>query len=537
MPVKDPTADRPPEGEQTVRAERQSDVAIEAHAIKKVFFGVAANRDVDFDVRWGEVHALLGENGAGKSTLCSVLAGLYRPDSGEIRMDGTRVEFRSPHDALAAGVGMVYQHFRLVDNFSVAENIALGHEGEGRLSRKQIEAEVAELGDTYEMPVDPKAQIWQLSVGEQQRVEILKQLHGGVEILILDEPTAVLTLQETEALFHAIRLMAAEGKAVVFVSHKLEEVLSVADRVTVLRDAEKVGEVETKDADAAALARMMVGREVNLPEREANEVHGNTVLAVKNLTVAGDRGFEAVRGVDLEVRGGQIVGVAGVAGNGQRELAEALAGLRPAESGEVRLNGKDITNASPRARIREGFGFVPEDRLGMGLSGGLSLEDNLVLKVYRRPPYRRGLRLSSRAIRAEARKLTEEFDIRGSVPGMPVRFLSGGNLQKAILAREISQQPKALIAGSPTRGLDISAIAAVRRLLLEEREKGTAILLLSEDLDELRSMADVIVVMYEGQIVGEAASDEFDPEQVGLMMAGVDPSGSARQQGTKPTGP
>ena len=496
-------------------------VAAELRSIHKSFFGVPANHNIDFDIRWGEVHALLGENGAGKSTLCSVLAGLYRPDAGRIIIDGTPVEFRSPHDALAAGVGMVYQHFRLVDTFTVAENLALGHEAEGRLSRRRIEADVAALGETYELPVPPRAQIWQLSVGEQQRVEILKLLHRGVRILILDEPTAVLTLQESEALFRTVRLMAQEGKAIIFVSHKLDEVLAVSDRTTVLRDTEKVAELPTSAADAGTLARMMVGRNVELPQRSSTKDRGKPVLGVRAMTVAGDRGFEAVRGVDLDVHEGEIVGIAGVAGNGQRELAEALAGLRRTGSGRVTLGETDITRASPLHRIRMGMGFVPEDRLGMGLAGGLSLEDNLILKSYRWPPHRRGPGLASRVIRKTAQRLTERFDIRGSLTEFPVRFLSGGNLQRAILAREISQEPRVLIAGSPTRGLDIAAIGAVRELLLEQRENGTAILLLSEDLDELRSLADVILVMYEGRIVGRVTPDRFDPAEVGLMMSGL----------------
>ena len=510
-----------PSREESATLDAGSGFAAELRSIRKSFFGVPANHNIDFTVRWGEVHALLGENGAGKSTLCSVLAGLYRPDAGEIIIDGAPVEFRSPHDALAAGVGMVYQHFRLVDTFTVAENLALGHEAEGRLSRKKIEADVSALSKAYELPVSPRARIWQLSVGEQQRVEILKLLHRGVRILILDEPTAVLTLQESEALFRTVRLMADEGKAVIFVSHKLDEVLAVSDRITVLRDTEKVVEMPAASADAAGLARMMVGRDVKLPQRGSSEAPSAPVLTVRGMTVVGDRGVKAVRGVDLNLRRGEIVGIAGVAGNGQRELAEALVGLRRTENGTVTLDDTDITKASPLDRIRLGLGFVPEDRLGMGLAGGLSLEDNLILKSYRWPPYRRGLRLSSRVIRKSARHLTERFDIRGALTDLPVRFLSGGNLQRAILAREISQQPKVLIAGSPTRGLDIAAIAAVREMLLEQRENGKAILLLSEDLDELHSLADTILVMYEGRIVGQIAPDRFDPEEVGLMMSGL----------------
>lgn len=494
--------------------------AAELRSIRKAFYGVAANNNVDFNLKWGEVHALLGENGAGKSTLCSVLAGLYRPDAGEVFIDGVRKQLRSPRDALASGVGMVYQHFRLVESFTVAENIALGQDGRGRYLRRQIELDVAEIGKTYEMFVPPKARIWQLSVGEQQRVEILKLLHRGVRILVLDEPTAVLTPQETKSLFRAMRLMAEQGNAVIFVSHKLDEVLEVSDRITVLRDAEKVGEVPTAQANAKALARLMVGREVNLPERSRSAGQEDVVLSVQGLRVTGDRGHQAVHAVDLDVRRGQLVGIAGVAGNGQRELAEALAGIRRTDAGHVDLGRIDITHASPLARIRAGLGFIPEDRLGTGLAPGLTLEENLVLKSYRSYPNKRGPALSWRTIRKSAQELTQRFDIRGSLTGFPVRFLSGGNLQRALLARELSHEPKALIAHSPTRGLDISAIAAVRELLLNQRARGTAILLISEDLDEIRSLSDLILVMYEGRILGQVTPDNFDPERVGLMMAG-----------------
>jgi ABC-type uncharacterized transport system ATPase subunit len=496
--------------------------AAELLGISKAFFGVLANDRIDLDLRRGEVHALLGENGAGKSTLCSILAGLYKPDAGEILIDGIPQTFHSPRNALAAGVGMVYQHFRLVDTFTVAESLALGHPDAGfRLSPRRLELEAASLCDRFGIQLDPQARIWQLSVGEQQRVEILKLLHRDVRILILDEPTAVLTTQEAEALFRAVRAIRLEGKSVVFVSHKLREILAVADRVTVLRAGKRVGQTSTANADPADLARLMVAREFAMPELQEHSTSGQQVaLVADGLVVAGERGNRAVRDFSLEVKSGEIVGIAGIAGNGQRELSEALAGLRRVESGRIVLNGRDVTLASPMERIRHGLGYVPEDRLDMGVAAGLPLEDNLVLKSYRTRRFSRGPVLSSKAIRAWSTDLSERFDIRGVRNGMPVSLLSGGNLQRAILARELSQRPQVLIAASPTRGLDLAAVQGVRRHLLEQRAQGTAILLISEDLEELQALSDRILVLYEGSIVGEVSPRELDDEQVGLMMAG-----------------
>jgi ABC-type uncharacterized transport system ATPase subunit len=501
---------------------RPSDtLAAELLGISKAFFGVLANDRLDLDLRHGEVHALLGENGAGKSTLCSILAGLYHPDAGEILIDGVPRTFHSPRNALAAGVGMVYQHFRLVDTFTVAESLALGHPDAGfRLSSRQLELEAASLCDRFGIQLDPQARIWELSVGEQQRVEILKLLYRDVRILILDEPTAVLTTQEAEALFRAIRAIRLEGKAVVFVSHKLREIMAVADRVTILRAGKRVGQTSTANADPAALARLMVARDFAMPELQEHSASGEVALVADGLVVAGERGNRAVRDLSLQVRSGEIVGIAGIAGNGQRELSEALAGLRRIGSGRIVLNGRDVTVASPMERIRHGLGYVPEDRLEMGVAAGLPLEDNLVLKSYRTSRFSHGPILSSKAIRAWSTDLSERFDIRGVRNAMPVSLLSGGNLQRAILARELSQRPKVLIAASPTRGLDLAAVEGVRRHLLEQRARGTAILLISEDLEELQALSDRILVLYEGSIVGEVSPGGLDDEQVGLMMAG-----------------
>ena len=504
--------------------------AVRVESISKAFYGVQANDHIDLDLRWGEVHALLGENGAGKSTLCSVLSGLYRPDSGEITVDGQSVVFRSPSDALASGIGMVYQHFRLVERFTVAENLVLGHPDTPlRLPRSQIEREIGEFIDEMGLPVSPSARTWQLSVGEQQRVEILRLLFRGVRVLILDEPTAVLTPQESQLLIEKVRKLAEDGRAVVFVSHKLDEVLEVSDRVSVLVDGRKAGEVVTADADASRLAKMMVGRDfvVGGLNREASgspaqqTEHEEPVLSLRDLSVVGDRGREAVRGVNIEVHKGRVVGIAGVAGNGQRELAEAIAGLRPVSRGSVVIDGVDVSHKSPLERIEAGFGFVPEDRQVMGLAAGLSLKENLILKAYRRPPISRGPLLSDKEIRRMAARLVEEYDIRGGRDELPIRLLSGGNLQRSILAREISESPDILLAASPTRGLDLAATDSVRRLLLNAARDGLGILLISEDLDEVRALSDIILVMFEGEIVGEMDPMEFDLEEIGMMMAGA----------------
>ena len=497
-----------------------SQEAARLSAITKSFFGVPANDGVDFDLRWGEIHALLGENGAGKSTLCSVLAGLYHPDSGEIRLDGERVDLASPQQALEHGVGMVYQHFRLVYRFTVAENLALGHPETGFVtSRRSLERQVAELGRRYGLEVSPRASIWQLSVGEQQRVEILKLLYRGVRILILDEPTAVLTPQEAQSLFSTMRAMAADGQAIIFVSHKLDEVLEVSDRVTVLRDGERVGSMATAAADPATLARMMVGRDLS-PVGRTKTTAGEAALSLRGLSADGDRGIEALRDVDLEVRESQIVGVAGVAGNGQRELAEVITGLRRSSRGQIFLGGVDVTRSSTLQRIKLGLGFVPEDRMRTGMAGGLPLTANLALKAYRQPPLSKGPVVSKRAVEERARSLEKQFDIRGVRWAMPTSLLSGGNIQRAILARELSAGPRVLVAAAPTRGLDVAAIDAIRQILLDERDAGTAILMISEDLEEILDLSDEIVVLYEGRIMGRLDPDDASPEVLGMLMAG-----------------
>jgi general nucleoside transport system ATP-binding protein len=496
-------------------------LAVELKQVDKAFYGVKANDAVDFELRAGEVHALLGENGAGKSTLCSILAGLYRPDAGEMWYYGEQVSFRSPKDALAAGIGMVYQHFRLVPNLTVAENVALGHPSlKVRIDQRRLQTAAGELGERYGLPVDPSARIWQLSVGEQQRVEILKMLFRDARVLILDEPTAVLTPQESQQLFSTMRQLADEGRSVIFVSHKLHEVKQVSDRVTVLRGGKNVGGVDTKDAEARDLARMMVGRDFELPTRGAPTAVGDPVLQVTDLRVMSDRGLEVVKGVTFEVRAGEIVGIAGVSGNGQRELAYGLVGLRRPSAGSIVLGGNDVTDHDVLDHIRKGIAYVPQNRLGMGLAPGLVTEENLGLKAFRRAPFSRGFRLVPSAFKETGARMIEQYDIRGVRPGLPIRLLSGGNLQKALVAREIETDPIVMIARSPTRGLDVGASGAVRNHLLVERERGVGVLLISEDLDELLALSDRVLVMYEGEIVGSMAAEEATAERLGLLMAG-----------------
>jgi simple sugar transport system ATP-binding protein len=498
-------------------------VRLEIRGLTKRFYDVPAIDEVDFDLVGGEVHGLLGENGAGKSTLCSVLAGLYRPDAGEIRLDGEVLHLRSPHDASRHGIGMVYQHFRLVESFTVAENIVLGlgRDALGRGGLRQVEQRVAELAERFGLAVHPSAPVWQLSVGEQQRVEILRQLYRGARILILDEPTAVLAPHEAERLFDAVGQMTEGGHAVVLVSHKMQEILGHTDRVTVLRGGRNVGVGVTAELTPTSLARMMfaVGDDAPAAHEHRHDPPGEPVLTLTDLHVPGDRGVLAVEGVSLTVRRGEIVGVAGVAGNGQRELQEAIAGLRPA-TGAVHIAGTDCTDADVRARASAGLAYVPEDRLGGALAPGLPLDHNLALKSYDRPPNSRRGVLSAAAIRSGAAELAAAFDVRGARDGMPVSFMSGGNLQKAILARELTAPHEVLLAAAPTRGLDMGAAAAVREHVLDERDAGRGVLLFSEDLAEVLELADVVLVMFHGRIVGSFSKQEIDLERIGLLMTG-----------------
>jgi ABC-type uncharacterized transport system ATPase subunit len=494
--------------------------------ITKRFPGVVANDGVSFEAAAGEVHALLGENGAGKTTLSNILTGLYRPDEGEIELHGDPVHFHSPRDALDAGICMVHQHFRLVEPFSVAENVVLGdHRGEGRrffVHPPAVERRVAELGRRYRLAVNPKARIWQLSVGEQQRVEILKALYREARILIMDEPTAVLTPQEAGDLFQTLRAMADEGKTVIFISHKLYEVKAVADRVTVLRGGKTVATVHASGATLRSLAALMVGREIDEARRipRSRPLSDLRMLEIEGLSVEGDRGGTAVTDVTLAIREGEIVGVAGVAGNGQRELAEGICGLRSVLQGKVQVGGRLLQQGDPRDAIDAGISYVPEDRLGTGLVPSLSVTSNVVLKSYRRSPFSHGPLLALRRMRELATTLIRRYDVKTPSTETPVRNLSGGNLQKLVLGREFHSEPYVLVVAQPTRGLDVGAIETVHAYLRDAASKGVATLLISEDLDEIRALADRIVVMYEGQFVGELDAATADVEEIGYLMAG-----------------
>ncbi len=500
--------------------------AVELRDITKRFPGVVANDGVHFEAAEGEVHALLGENGAGKSTLSNILTGLYRPDGGEILLWGRPVSFASPREALEAGIGMVHQHFRLVPPFTVAENVILGdHRGEGKkfmVHPRRIERRVAELGERYRIAVDPRAHIWQLSIGEQQRVEILKALYREARILILDEPTAVLTPQEAASLFETLRVMADEGRTIIFISHKLHEVKAVSDRVTVLRDGKTIDTVSTADATTRSLASLMVGREVSLATRVERALElGEPVLEVSALWAQGDRGGDALRGIDLTLRAGEILAIAGVAGNGQRELAETITGMRTPTRGEILLGGKRLRGGDAREAIRAGVAHVPEDRLHTGVAPSLSISSNVVLKSYRAGHVTRGPLLRLRAIRKYAAELIHRYDVRGGGPELPARQLSGGNLQKVVLAREFEGSPRVLVVASPTRGLDVAAIETVHRYLRQAAEGHVGVLLISEDLDEILALADRVAVMYEGAIVGERDAESATVGELGLLMAGA----------------
>jgi general nucleoside transport system ATP-binding protein len=499
--------------------------AVTLRGITKRFPGVVANDGVDFEAAEGEVHALLGENGAGKSTLSNILTGLYRPDEGEIEIAGKAVAFSSPREALDAGICMVHQHFRLVSPFSVAENVILGdHRGEGKkfvVNPRRVERRVAELGERYRIAVDPRARIWQLSLGEQQRVEILKALYREARILILDEPTAVLTPQEADSLFETLRVMAGEGRTIIFISHKLHEVKAVSDRVTVLRGGKTVGTVDTAGATLRSLASLMVGRDIALSERIERTVEiGGPVLEVRDLWGAGDRGGDALRGVSLTVCGGEIVAIAGVAGNGQRELAETITGMRSASRGAIVVAGRALRGGDSREAIRAGVAHVPEDRLHTGVAPSLSIASNVVLKSYRGGEVARGPLLRWRTIRELATRLISRYDVRGGGPDLPARQLSGGNLQKVVLAREFEGAPRVLVVASPTRGLDVAAIETVHGYLRDAASSGVAVLLISEDLDEILALADRIAVIYEGAIVGERPAAAATVGELGLLMAG-----------------
>jgi len=496
-------------------------LVVEMRGIVKRFPGVLANDRVDFELRHAEIHALLGENGAGKSTLMNVLAGLYRPDAGTILVKGSPVEFSSPRDAIRSGIGMVHQHFMLVPTQTVTENILLGlDKPRFRMRLPEYDRIVEELSVRFGLRVDPKAKIWQLSVGEQQRVELLKMLYRGADVLIMDEPTAVLAPKEIEGLVQTLHTMVQEGKSVIFISHKLHEVMTVSDRVTVLRKGRVTAAgLSARQTTRQELARQMVGRDVVFYLEKKAQQPGQVVLKVEDIHAENDKGFPALRGVSFEIHSGEIFGLAGVAGNGQRELAQVISGLRRCTQGTVVLGGEEICNRPVRYGIQRGLAYVPEDRTHEGTSPNLSVTDNVIMKKYRQEPISHGWMLDTSAAVRYAEDLKETYNIIVPTVDTPVRLLSGGNLQRVILAREISGRPALLVAVQPTRGLDVGAIEGVQRLLLTQREAGAAILLISEELEELIALSDRIAVIYEGKLMGELR--ESDLETIGLMMTGT----------------
>ena len=495
--------------------------ALELRGITKRFGSLVANQAIDFELRPGEIHALLGENGAGKSTLMNVLYGLHQPDEGEILLGGEKAEIHSPRQAMNLGIGMVHQHFMLVPVMTVAENLVLGAEPRNGplLDYKAAARRTRELSERFGLAVNPDAKVENLGVGAQQRVEILRALFGGAEVLVLDEPTAVLTAQESQDLFRVLRALKDEGTSVVFISHKLNEVLDISDRVTVLRRGERIDTVVTEGSTERSLARLMVGRDVLLRVEKPEHEPGEPLLQVEGVSADDDRGLPAVRDVSFEVRAGEIVGLAGVDANGQSELIEVLTGLRKATAGTVRLAGRDVTGAAPREIQDAGLGHIAEDRHRRGLVLDFSLSENVFLREYRKPGNSRFGLLSPRRMGERARVLLKDYDVRGGGADTRAASLSGGNQQKVVIARELAANPKVLIAAQPTRGLDVGAIEFVHRRLVEERDEGRAILLVSLELEEIRSLSDRVLVIYEGAIVAELPPSASE-EDFGVAMTG-----------------
>ena len=477
--------------------------SMEMRGIVKRFPGVLANDHVDFDVRSGEIHALLGENGAGKSTLMKVLYGLYKPDEGEILLNGSPIEINSPQDSIGHGIGMIHQHFMLVDNLSVTENVALGLNEDGlRLNLKRVAERIRELSAAYNLQVDPRARVSDLAVGQQQRVEIIKALYRGAALLVLDEPTAVLTPQEVDNLFSILRQMTADGHALIFISHKLHEILDLTDRVTVLRDGHNAGTAITSETSKAALAHMMVGRPVSLERHLEPPQLGEVRLQLAGISAVNRSGKEILKDIRFAIRSGEIVGIAGVSGNGQRQLAETIAGLHAVTAGTVTLDGREVTGLPPIAMIEAGLSYIPEERMHDAVVKEFSVEENLILQDHIRPPYSKGIFLNFRQIADHAQKMIAEFRVKTPSKDTPIKNLSGGNIQKLILARELARQPRVLIAAQPTRGVDIGATEYIHEELLRQRSQGLATVLISEDLDEIRALSDRILVMFDGQVMG-----------------------------------
>ena len=503
--------------------------SLEMRNITKRFPGVLASDHVNFDVRSGEVHALLGENGAGKSTLMKILYGLYHPDEGEILLDGKPVTISSPNDSINLGIGMIHQHFMLVPTLTVAENVALGlPSSRGALTDlDRVSKRIIELAKIYGLKIDPEAYVWQLSVGQQQRVEIIKALYRGAALLILDEPTAVLTPQEVDELFVIMNQMVRDGHAILFISHKLHDVVEISHRVTVLRDGRTIGTRPTSETTKQDLANWMVGREVGFaPDRGTTNL-GEVRLSLTDVKCGSDRGTPGLRGVSFDVRSGEILGIAGVSGNGQRELAESITGLRKITSGKVYLEGQDITNLAPGDITDRMLSYIPEERMRDGMIKDFTIAENMVLREHHKQPYSKNGFLNLRGIASHTDQLIQRFHVKTPSRDTFAKNLSGGNIQKVVLAREISRNPRVILAAQPTRGLDIGATEYVREQLIEQRNKGAAVMLVSEDLDEILALSDRIAVIYEGQVMDIVPRENATPEKLGLLMAGVHPEEGA----------
>lgn len=494
--------------------------AVLMKGITKRFAGVVANSAIDFEVKKGEIHALLGENGAGKTTLMNILYGIYRPDEGEIFVNGEKAHIHSPKDAIKLGIGMVHQQFRLVQTHSVVENVILGTGNGIRFNEEEVRQKIVELAQRYSLAINPDARIWQLSAGEQQRVEILKALYRGAKILILDEPTSMLTPLEIKELLQTLKRMTEEGNTIIFITHKLDEVTAVSHRVTILRQGKVTAVVETAKTNKIELANLMVGREVLFRLEKAPVQRGAEVLRVEGLEALSDKGLVAVKDVTLSVHRGEILGIAGVAGNGQRELLEVIAGLRPASKGKIFIKDREATSASISSRIEMGLSYVPGERM-TALVPNMSIAENMILKSYRKPPISSGLFIDRRKMIGLAERLIEEYEVVTPGPDKPVKLLSGGNIQRALMARELSQEVDVLVVAYPTSGLDVGAIETIWKILLSQRPLGKAILLVSDDLEEILTLSDRVAVMHNGEIMGIVEAKEENLEKIGLMMAGA----------------
>jgi len=513
--------------------EKSSEPIIRLHNISKYFPGVLANEKVNFDLLKGEVHTLLGENGAGKSTLMSVLDGLYMPDEGEIYIEGKQVKFHNPSDAMRHGIGMIHQHFMLVDTLTVLENVILGIKSEPfYINKKKTAEKIREISDKYNFGINPSLKVWQLSVGEQQRVEIIKTLFKGAQVLILDEPTAVLTPQEVDSFFEILEKMVEEGKSIIFISHKLNEVMKISDRITVMRKGKVVGSVRRKDTSQEELAEMMVGRKVLFRLDRKPMKQGEVALDVQDVEAYNEKGIKALKGISFSVRSGEILGIAGVSGNGQQILSDAIAGLKHVSAGKIYLDGEDITGLSPRAIAHRGLNYIPPDRLKVGLIPNLSSVENAILRRYTCEPVSKKCFIDYSEARSFTESLIDEYDIMVPRRDAPVKHLSGGNLQKLLFAREATEKPKVLIAVHPTRGLDIGATEFIRKELVKLRNNGVAILLISEDLDEIFMLSDRIGVIFEGEILDIMDAKDADLEKIGLLMAGLKDSPSNQKEAT-----